>query len=412
MRICVGISGSIAAYRSVDFVKKLIQANHEVRCVLTQGGKEFVSTRALETISGFQVLDPDLFDRSHFGTDHISTARWSEIFVIFGGSANFIGRLAAGLGDDFLSLQLLAFEGPVIIAPAMNPVMWKNPMVVQNVKSLLNCGYQFVGPVFGQVSCGETGVGHIASDDEIIEKIRKSICTKEALRGLYQKRVLISAGPMRTHLDPVRFIQNRSSGKMGFALADACRKAGALSVTVLLGPVVTEMAEQYLKFFKVFRYEGFRDYSEALELLFPDCDVFFSAAAVLDFEAMAPEKKMDRSHFQDQTELSIRIKAVPDIVAYLSSRKKSNQQVIAFAAESGTEVEIIERANKKMNKKQVDAVIANPLWKGFGPESDQNQVWVIRQNQPMLKFGPANKTELCDTIISSLFKNESGDTLP
>ncbi len=404
MKICVGISGSIAAYRSVDFVKKLVEAGHEIRCVLTRGGKEFVSSRALETISGSPVLAEDAFDTTHFSTDHISTARWAEAFIVYGASANFIGRLESGMGDDFLTLQLLAFSGTVLIVPAMNPTMWKNPMVARNVAELLSHGYSFCGPVSGRVACGETGIGHIAPDEEILQQFNAKIGAKNFLPGLSGKKVLISAGPMRTQLDPVRFIQNRSSGKMGLSLAKGCKLLGAASVTVLLGPVSGDIANLYASSFKVTRYEGPEDYQNSLETLFPECDIFFSAAAVLDFESLPPERKIERSALQEMKELSIRIRSVPDVVARFGAKKSATQKVIAFAAESGTESEIVARAHGKMIKKSADAMIANPVWPGLGPDSDQNQVWILKPDKTTEKLGPADKTELSLPILRSLFE--------
>jgi phosphopantothenoylcysteine decarboxylase/phosphopantothenate--cysteine ligase len=407
VKICVGIAGSIAAYRSVDFIKKLMETGHEVRCVLTAGGKEFVSARVLETVSGVPVLSAAPFDADHFSTDHISTARWAEAFLVFGATANFIGRLASGLADDFLNLQLMAFEGPVLIIPAMNPTMWRNPLLLKNVTLLKASGYRFVGPIFGKVACGEIGVGHIASDAEILQAVREIVFTQKGsslvLPGLSGKRVLISAGPMRTQIDPVRMIQNRSSGKMGLALAEACQQAGAASIQVVLGLVSDAIVERYQACSSVTRYEGPSDYYQALEQCFASCDVFFSAAAVLDFEVLPWEKKIERNLIQTHQELSMRIKPVPDIVASFGRKKKTDQKVIAFAAESGTEAEILERAREKLVKKSVDAVIANPVWDGLGPDSDHNQIWILTPHQPVQALGPGPKSDLAWPILQALF---------
>lgn len=409
MKICVGISGSIAAYRSVDFVKKLTEAGHQVRCVLTAGGREFVSARALETFSAFPVQGADVFDASHFSTDHISTARWAEAFVVYGASANFLGRFSSAIADDFLNLQLLAFEGPVILAPAMNPSMWKNSMVQSAVKKLSSSGYTFVGPIGGKVACGETGVGHIASDEEIINALMSKSASNQDL-SLEGQRVLISAGPMQTQLDPVRYIQNRSSGKMGLSLADACRKAGA-SVHVLLGPVSDSMVERFAEICQLTRYLGPEDYQKSLDHLFTKSDIFFSAAAVLDFEGVPPKKKIERSALSEAGQLSLKIKSVPDIVSYYGSKKSQSQKVIAFAAETGTEAEIVERAHKKMLNKSADAMIANPVWPGLGPDSDENLIWILRPGQEAKKIGPAPKSELGFQIIKALFPKQAKSAL-
>lgn len=403
MKICLGIAGSIAAYRSADVVKRLVAEGHEVRCVLTEGGKQFVTEKVLETFSNNRVLSSDVFDSSHFATDHISVARWADTFLVYGATANFLGRFAAGLGDDFLTLQLLAFRGPVVIAPAMNPEMWANPLVQQNYVKLKDFGYRFVEPISGRVACGEEGVGHVATDDQILSVL--SIDTKtnaNPLSGIAGKKILISAGPMRTEVDPVRFVQNRSSGKMGLALARACRNSGASEVVVLLGPVSADIRKEFSGF-TVKTYAGPKDYEAALDALFPDCDVFFSAAAVLDFESLPSKKKIERSEFERLTRLEMEIRSVPDIVAKFGALKAAHQKVIAFAAESGSELEILERARKKMTKKGADAMIANPVWSGLGPESDENQVWILRPDLEPVKLGPASKESLSQPILDTLF---------
>lgn len=400
MKICLGICGSIASYRSVDLVKKLVDAGHQVRCVLTQGGAQFVSSRVLETFSGNPVQSHDVFDASHFSTDHISTARWADTFVVYGASANFMGRLSAAIADDFLNLQLLAFEGPVILVPAMNPSMWKNPLVQSARDKLVDAGYRFCGPAQGRVACGEQGIGHIASDEEVIQMLQPQ--TESPVPALSGKSVLISAGPMQTQLDPVRFIQNRSSGKMGYSIAKACQEAGA-RVHVLLGPVSDSMAERYQALCEVTRYQGPEDYQTSLNDLFENTDVFFSAAAVLDFESLPVEKKIERSALREMKKLSLDIRAVPDVVSGIASRKKQGQQVIAFAAETGSESEILERAYKKMIRKSADFMIANPVWEGLGPDSDENLVWILSPTQSVKKIGPAPKAELGAQIIKAIF---------
>lgn len=401
MKICLGISGSIAAYRSADVVKRLVAEGHEVRCVLTEGGKQFVTEKVLETFSNHRVLSSNVFHASHFATDHISVARWADLFLVYGATANFLGRMAAGLGDDFLTLQLLAFRGPVVIAPAMNPEMWTNPLVSANCVRLKQVGIHFVDPIAGRVACGEEGIGHVATDNEIVQKI-STLAAAAALPGIHGKKILISAGPMRTALDPVRFVQNRSSGKMGLALANACRQAGASEVTVLLGPVAGDIRQGFSSF-EVKSYDGPKDYEASLDSLFPKCDVFFSAAAVLDFESTPSEKKIERAELERMGKLEMEIRAVPDIVAKFGAGKTGTQKVIAFAAESGSESEILIRANAKMLKKCADALIANPVWPGLGPESDQNQVWILRPGTGPLLLGPSRKTDLGLPILQALF---------
>ncbi len=231
--------------------------------------------------------------------------------------------------------------------------------------------------------------------------------TSNAVAGLAGKRILLCVGPMRTPLDPVRYIQNRSSGRMGSALARACRAAGAAEVRVLLGPV-TDAVRRELADFETAPYEGPGDYLAGLERWFPACDVFFSAAAVLDFEVLPPEKKIERAALNAMTKLEVSIRPVPDIVAMFGARKRPGQLVVAFAAETGTQAEIQERARRKMEKKRADAMIANPVWPGLGPESERNQVWIIRPDRATVALGPAPKEELAPVIVKELFAAVAG----
>jgi phosphopantothenoylcysteine decarboxylase/phosphopantothenate--cysteine ligase len=224
------------------------------------------------------------------------------------------------------------------------------------------------------------------------------------MNGIQGKKILISAGPMRTVLDPVRFIQNRSSGKMGLAIAQACLQAGAKKVSVLLGPVGSDIVKAFMDC-EIVRYEGPADYEQGLEKLFPECDVFFSAAAVLDFEGIPPTHKIERATLEKSSTLEVKIKPVPDFIARYGRRKRANQKVIAFAAESGEENEILARAEKKMMKKSADAMIANPVWPGLGPDSEENLVWVLRSGQPTKKIGPDKKAALALPILRAIFEN-------
>lgn len=399
LKICVGITGSIAAYRSPDLVKDLVARGHEVRAVLTNGGKEFVSPRVLETFTGSPVLATNPFDSSHFGTDHIALARWADVFVIYGATADFMARYATGLADDFLNLQLIATRSPVVIAPAMNPAMWEHPSVQDNFKTLQRRGARFIGPIAGKVACGETGTGHIAEIAEISASIEAA--GSESIADLLSgKKILISAGPMRSGLDPVRFIQNRSSGKMGLELARVAKKLGA-QVQVLLGPVEPMMAKLFEPF-EVTRYEGPGDYDRGLTKLLPSVDAFLSAAAVLDFEAIPAPSKIERAQLQGG-ELHVQYKPVQDFVARAAKERKPGQKIIAFAAETGTDSEILTRAQGKMKKKGVDALIANPVRPGLGPEADQNVVWILKPNAEPIHLGPIAKSELAEPILRALF---------
>jgi phosphopantothenoylcysteine decarboxylase/phosphopantothenate--cysteine ligase len=412
MKVALGVTGSIAAYRSPDFVKELLDLGHEVRVILTRSAAELVSARVLETVSGKPVISSDPFAADHAGTDHIEAARWADAFVIYAATADFLSRYAQGQAGESLTLQLIATRAPVLIAPAMNPAMWEHPATQANVRLLQSRGVHFAGPVAGKVACGETGVGHIAEHSSILAALAgmgltapgaetSAVSGTAGLSGLSGKRLLISAGPMRTSIDPVRYVQNRSSGKMGLEVARAALASGA-HVSVLLGPVDASIAAEYAGF-EVTRYQGPDDYTTALDELFPLCDAFLSLAAVLDFELSASDSKIEREALSRQTELRAPLSSVPDLVARMASRKRADQRVFAFAAESGTDAQIVERATSKMKKKGVDALAANPVRPGLGPEADSNEFWVLKPGSKPLHLGPARKSELARPLLQALF---------
>ena len=394
-RIAVGIPGSVAAYRSVDFVRALIADGAEVRAVPTKAGLEFVGAKALETFTGHRVLSPNMFNSDHLGTDHIELARWADAFVIYGATADFLAKLTHGQGDEFLLLQLLAFEGPVLVAPAMNPVMWDNPATRENVERLRLRGVRFVGPEEGRVACGETGRGHISDLSVIVEAAVNLPVREGPLSG---RNVLISAGPMRTRVDAVRSLQNSSSGRTGVELARAARALGA-NVELLLGPVDSAVRDE-ASAFRVRTYESYEDYLAALEAMFPACDIFLSAAAVLDFVAVPASGKIPRDSMDQR--LSFEIRPTEDLVAKMARLKKPEQRVVAFALESGTDEEILARALEKFERKGVDAVVANPARAGRGPDAIENEYWVLRRGAAGVdKLGPAPKSELATQILKA-----------
>lgn len=416
LKICVGIPGSIAAYRGPDLVKELQARGHEVRVALTRAGREFVSPRVLETFSGQPVLAMDPFDPTHFGTDHIAVARWAEVFVIYGATADFIARYACGLADDFLCLQLIATRSPVLIAPAMNPAMWEHPSVQRNLSVLRAQGAKIVGPAHGKVACGETGLGHIADLGEIADEAERLGRNEDESRarplhgplpgplpGLLQGRgVLISAGPMRSPLDPVRFIQNRSSGRMGLELARVALRLGA-RVRVLLGPVEPARVREFEALgIELSRYESPGDYEAGLSRLLPEADAFLSVAAVLDFEARPAAAKIERAALTGGT-LEVSYRPVPDFVGRAGAQRgRPGQKVIAFAAETGTDEEIVQRATAKMLRKKVDALVANPVRPGLGPEAERNEVWILKPGEAPIHLGPAPKSGLAEPILRSV----------
>lgn len=419
MNICLGISGSIASYRSPDFLKKLVGLGHSVRCVLTESATHFVTEKTLETFSANKVYFADAFGAEHMGTDHIALARWADLFVVYGATANFLSRAAAGAGDDFLSLQLLAFKGPVWVVPAMNPQMWENPLIQNNYLKLKNAGFHFVDPIAGKVACGEVGVGHVASDEEILEKIFSKApvgrvsepvgLDLRAAKKISSEKVLISLGAMRTAMDSARFLQNRSSGKMGLSLVRAYLEGGVKKLTALVGlvdPVVEkEFADLSVRFsgFQWERFSTVKEYKNLLDRYMVDADVFLSAAAVLDFEIETNAKKLDRSEISKKGELSFSIKPTEDLVALMGKQKSEGQKIIAFAAESGSDEEVVRRATEKMHRKKADLIVANPIREGLGPDANENLVWVVKGDAEPIRIGPEWKGRMGNSVLNAIY---------
>jgi len=379
MKIALGVSGSIAAYRSPDFVKELMAAGHEVQVVLSPSAHHFVAPKVLETLSARRVIESGNFSETNFSTDHISLSRWAELFFVYAASAETLARLANGNASDALSLQLLAFQGQVLVAPAMNPAMWAHPAVVANVKRLTEFGYKLIGPVEGVVACGERGVGHIATHEEMLHAIQEDTCVKAATHKNFfcEKTVLISAGPMQSSIDPMRFVQNRSSGVSALEVSRELRSRGAKVIT-LLGPVDSLVRQEFLKSSsELYDFKEVAEYEQLLQKCFNISDVFVSMAAVLDFSIQFIPEKMSRSKIATMKNLNLSVDTVDDFVALMSSQKRSDQTVIAFAAESGELDLVKQKAFTKLRSKQVDFIVANPLNSTYGAERDQTMFYVF-----------------------------------
>lgn len=401
--VLVGICGSIAAYRSPDFIRELKAQGHELRVVLTDSASQFVTSKTLETFLGSKVLSNDLWSTDHLGTDHIEGARWADAIIVYGATANFIAKLRQGFCDDFLTLQISATKAPVVLCPAMNVVMWESPANQENCDVLKKRYFEFVGPREGILACGEKGLGHIAEHAEILKKV-ESLTSKEESSCFLNKKVLLSMGSMRTPVDEVRFLQNSSSGRMGLELAKVFLQSGAY-VHLLAGFCETAVESDLLRLEKKYsarfglsRFEGVTDYQMALEQSFFKCDYFVSAAAILDFEVQPFKGKLER---QNLCALSLNIKATQDFVAWTVQNKKPSQKVVAFALESGSWREAIERAQKKLLRKGADAIVLNRSGVGGeGPFSNTNQVCVL---------SPKEKTQenfSLDQSLSSCFSKE------
>ncbi|MGE3623347.1 MAG: bifunctional phosphopantothenoylcysteine decarboxylase/phosphopantothenate--cysteine ligase CoaBC [Bdellovibrionales bacterium] len=364
-RILLIISGGIAAYKSLELIRRLRDAGAKVRCILTSGGAQFVTPLSVAALSEEQVYSDlwSLTDENRMG--HIRLAREADLVVVAPASANLIARMAQGLADDLASTVLLATDKPVIIAPAMNVVMWQNPATQANVATIQTRGIRLVGPASGMMACGEEGEGRMMEPAEILSAISRHFSIPGPLAG---KRALVTAGPTYEPLDPVRFIGNRSSGKQGFAIAEALHAQGAVT-TLVTGPArLPDPAG-----IKTIRVETAREMLDACEAALP-ADIAVCTAAVADWRPaeFSPEKMK-----KGTAKTGIELVENPDILATLA--KAGNRRprlVIGFAAETG---DVIENAKRKFGRKNCDWILANDVADGKGFDAGDNEVALLRR---------------------------------
>jgi len=363
-RILLGVSGGVAAYKAAELTRLLRRAGAEVRVVLTDAAAEFVTPLTFQALSGQPVARALLDERAEAGMGHIELARWAERVVVAPATADLMARHAAGLADDLLATLCLATTAPCLFAPAMNATMWAHPATQANYARLQERGVTFVGPVAGEQACGEQGVGRLAEPAAILAAIESPFRHRGRLRG---HRVLITAGPTREPVDPVRYLTNRSSGRMGFAVAAAARAAGA-EVTLVTGPVAlaTPPGVERLE------VETAEAMAEAVQTRVTTHDVFIGTAAVADYRPrqMAP-RKIKRQASRAQLEL-VTTRDILREVACAPNRPFC----VGFAAE--TEAASLESlARAKLLNKEVDMIAANAVGEGQGFETDDNALTVV-----------------------------------
>ena len=392
--IVVGITGSIAAYKAADLVSKLKKAGANIKVVMTKSSTSFITERTLESISNNKVLvDENENDESFL---HLDIAKWADIFLIAPCTANSFNKITSGLADDLLSTSCLAFKGKILIAPAMNPDMWNNEMVQKNRENMSKHKFKIIGPDYGLHACGDEGYGRMSSPEAILESLSNEV-EKNELDGI---RILVSAGPTREPIDPVRFISNYSSGKMGYALAESARNLGA-DVELISGPVGIKMPENI----KITSVETSAEMLDAVLGKIPYCDVFISAAAISDYR---PCHKLTEKHKSSDGELVIRLERGEDILK-LAKETKAGLYAVGFSAETNN---ISDNAKIKLEKKNIDMIISNEAnhQKGLGFESDMNEVCIIEKDS-MLKIPKNTKKIIADIILSKIAKNIKGNLI-
>ncbi|MBA2648787.1 MAG: bifunctional phosphopantothenoylcysteine decarboxylase/phosphopantothenate--cysteine ligase CoaBC [Legionella sp.] len=388
-KIILGVCGGVAAYKSAYLVRELTCLGAEVKVVMTQSAQQFVSPLLMQALSGNEVRT-DLFDtKAERGMGHIELARWADYLLVAPASANCIAKMAQGLADDLLTTLYLVANSPVIVCPAMNKSMWAHPATRTNCQQLKDRQVLFVGPELGSQACGEFGLGRLSETEQIISALRLHP-VQQLLTG---KRVIITAGPTREAIDPVRYLSNHSSGKMGFALADAAFMAGA-EVILISGPT-TLQAQAGIELIGV---ESAQAMLEAVMVHLNPGSIFIGAAAVADFRIDTVFK--DKIKKNDNATLSLSLVKNPDILQSVAATRRA-EYVVGFAAET---CDLVAYASEKLQRKQVDMIVANEVGKGLGFDTDCNQVVVLTKNN-QIELTYKHKTRLAGEIIAILAAN-------
>ncbi len=362
-RVLLGVSGGIAAYKSPDLVRRLIERGAEVQVVMSAGAQHFVTSTTFQAVSGHPVRS-DLWDpAAEAAMGHIELARWAEIVLIAPASADCLARLAQGRADDLLMTLCLATEAPIVVAPAMNRLMWANKATQANVATLLSRGVRVLGPATGDQACGETGPGRMLEPVELADRLLTPPTNTGALAGL---NVMITAGPTRECIDPVRYLTNRSSGKMGFAVAAAAHEAGA-RVTLVAGPVQLATPTGTITRIDV---QSARDMHAAVHRHIAATDIFIAAAAVADFQPVTFAKEKIK---KDGKPVTLQLEPAPDIIKSVADLAK-RPFVVGFAAETN---DVEQNARLKLKRKKLDMIAANHVGEGIAFDCEDNALTVI-----------------------------------
>ena len=383
--ILLAVTGGIAAYKSAEIVRNLKKLGSNVKVIMTNSSQEFITPLTLQALSG-NPISIDLLDvDTESAMSHIELARWADAFLVAPCTANTISRLAAGRGDDLLSAVTLAFEGILALAPAMNQVMWRDTRTQDNIQKLIKEGVLIYGPGAGEQACGDVGLGRMLEPNEIIEKL-SSLFNSSSLQ---QKKVLITAGPTQEPIDPVRFISNKSSGKMGFAIAEAAIDAGA-EVVLVSGPVNLKDPDNV----HIVEVKTAKEMLKAVMHHVVTSDIFIGVAAVADYSPINSELKKIKKNI-DNSSLVLKMKETKDILLEVGSLK-DKPYLVGFAAETEN---LIQNAKKKLNMKNLDLIIANDVSsQDIGFDSDFNEVFLITEDEEIL-IEKTSKRNLSRKII-------------
>ena len=389
--ILLCVTGGIAAYKAAEIIRLFKTSGANIRVLMTEAAQEFITPLTMQALSGNQVHTDLLDTKAEAAMGHIELAKWSDIILIAPCSANSIARLASGKGDDLMTAVCLAAECKIYFAPAMNQAMWSDSRTQENFKKLTNNNFISIGPDSGEQACGDEGFGRMSEPPQIINQIASSF-SQGLLAG---KKILITAGPTREKIDPVRYISNRSSGKMGFSIAEAARDAGGL-VSIISGPVSLETPNEVDRINVESADEMLKEVDKAIN----NFDLFISTAAVSDFKPEEYENQKIKKQ-KKANNLNLELIKNQDILKSVSENK-GDLKVIGFAAETQN---IIENAKKKLKEKNLDLIIANDVSDdSIGFDSDENEVYLITKKIEK-KISKISKKKLSRNIIEFIAEN-------
>lgn len=389
--VVLGITGSIAAYKMANVASMLVKKGCDVNVIMTKNATNFINPITFEELTKNKCL-VDTFDRNfQYSVAHISLATRADVFMVAPASANVIGKIANGIADDMLTTTIMASKCPKIISPAMNTNMFENPIVQDNLEKLEKFGYEIIEPESGRLAEGMSGKGRLPKEQTLVDYIERALSDNHDLKG---KKVLVTAGPTQEAVDPVRYITNHSSGKMGYAVAKAAMLRGA-DVTLVSGQVSLEP----VPFVKTVSVVSAKDMFEAVVREFEDADIVIKSAAVADFRpANVADNKIKKG--ESGEEMSIRLERTDDILKYLGEHKRENQFICGFSMETEN---MLENSRKKLEKKNLDMIVCNNLKEqGAGFQTDTNKVTIIDRKSTE-ELGLMSKAEVADKILDRIF---------
>lgn len=386
--VVLGVTGSIAAYKMANVASMLVKLGAEVHVVMTENATNFINPITFETLTNHKCL-VDTFDRNfQFHVAHVSLSKQADVFLVAPATANIIGKMANGIADDMLSTMVLAAKCPILVAPAMNTNMYENRIVQDNLSKLSQYGMTVIPPDTGRLACRDVGAGKMPKEETLVQYVLREIAREKDLAG---KRVVVTAGPTRESMDPVRFITNRSTGKMGYAIAKQAMLRGA-EVTLVSGPVAIEPPP----FVKVVEIESAQDMFDAVTAESEKADIIIMAAAVADY---TPSVKADHKIKKSDGDLSVELARTRDILAYLGEHKREGQILCGFSMETEN---VLENSRQKLIKKNADMIAANSLREsgaGFGTDTN-HLILITRENTADLPM--MSKEEAADRLLDGL----------